>query len=662
MNITSLSLDLETKSSIDIGKAGAYRYTESPDFDILLFGVSVNSGPVTVYDLACGETIPEEILAALSDDHVTKWAFNAAFERVCLSAWLRRNYPQHFSSYSIAGDTVDAYLNPASWKCTMIWAAYNGLPLSLEKAGAALGFEEQKLKEGRELIRYFCTPCKPTKANGGRTWNLPEHAPEKWELFKKYNERDVQVEMQIQKRLYGYPVPDSVWEEYHLDQEINDRGICIDRDMVSQAICMDGLSKASLMETMQKKTGLENPNSVMQMKGYLAENGLETESLGKKEVAAMIKEAPKHLAEVLSLRLQLAKSSVRKYEAMQNAVCEDGRCRGMFQFYGANRSGRWAGRLIQLQNLPQNHMEDLEQARELVKQNDYEMLSLLYDSVPGVLSELIRTAFIPRPGFRFIVSDFSAIEARVLSHLAGEEWRTEVFRSGGDIYCASASQMFKVPVEKHGQNAHLRQKGKIAELALGYGGSVGALKAMGALEMGLSEGELQPLVDMWRSSNPNIKAYWWAVDHAVKTAITTKLPQKVGAIRFTAKSGMLFITLPSGRQLAYAKPRIGQNKFGGESVTYMGVDAQKKWSRIESYGPKFVENIVQAVSRDILANAMKTLSHCFIVGHVHDELIIECSPEVSLDAVCEQMGRTPPWIPGIELRADGYECSFYQKQ
>ena len=487
MNITSLSLDLETKSSIDIGKAGAYRYTESPDFDILLFGVSVNSGPVTVYDLACGETIPEEILAALSDDHVTKWAFNAAFERVCLSAWLRRNYPQHFSSYSIAGDTVGAYLNPTSWKCTMIWAAYNGLPLSLEKAGAALGFEEQKLKEGRELIRYFCTPCKPTKANGGRTWNLPEHASEKWELFKKYNERDVQVEMQIQKRLYGYPVPDSVWEEYHLDQEINDRGICIDRDMVSQAICMDGLSKASLMETMQKKTGLENPNSVMQMKGYLAENGLETESLGKKEVAAMIKEAPKHLAEVLSLRLQLAKSSVRKYEAMQNAVCEDGRCRGMFQFYGANRSGRWAGRLIQLQNLPQNHMEDLEQARELVKQNDYEMLSLLYDSVPGVLSELIRTAFIPRPGFRFIVSDFSAIEARVLSHLAGEEWRTEVFRSGGDIYCASASQMFKVPVEKHGQNAHLRQKGKIAELALGYGGSVGALKAMGALEMGLSE-------------------------------------------------------------------------------------------------------------------------------------------------------------------------------
>ena len=661
MKITSLSLDLETKSSIDIGKAGAYRYTESPDFDILLFGVSVNGGPVTVYDLACGEAVPEEILAALSDDRVTKWAYNAAFERVCLSAWLRRNYPQHFSSYSIAGDTVGAYLNPASWKCAMVWAAYNGLPLSLEKVGAALGFEEQKLKEGRELIRYFCTPCKPTKANGGRTWNLPEHAPEKWELFKKYNERDVQVEMQIQKRLGGYPVPEFVWEEYHLDQEINDRGIRIDRDMVSQAINIDGLSKASLMEAMQEKTGLENPNSVMQMKGYLAENGLETESLGKKEVVAMIKEAPKHLAEVLSLRLQLAKSSVRKYEAMQNAVCGDGRCRGMFQFYGANRSGRWAGRLIQLQNLPQNHMEDLEQARELVKQSDYEMLSLLYDSVPGVLSELIRTAFIPRPGFRFIVSDFSAIEARVLSHLAGEEWRTEVFRSGGDIYCASASQMFHVPVEKHGQNAHLRQKGKIAELALGYGGSVGALKAMGALEMGLSEEELQPLVDMWRSSNPNITAYWWAVDHAVKTAVKTKVSQSVGAIRFTAKSGMLFITLPSGRQLAYAKPRIGQNKFGGESVTYMGVDAQKKWSRIESYGPKFVENIVQAVSRDILANAMKTLSHCFIVGHVHDELIIEASSNVSLQAVCDQMGRTPAWMPGLVLRADGYECAFYKK-
>ena len=660
--IKNLSLDLETKSSVDITKCGAYRYAESPDFDILLFGVSVNRGPVTVYDLACGDAVPEDILAALSDDSVTKWAYNASFERICLSVWLRRNYPKYFSTYSIEGDPVQNYLDPASWKCTLVWAAYNGLPLSLEKVGAVLGFEEQKMKEGKELIKYFCCPCKPTKANGGRTWNLPEHAPEKWALFRKYNERDVQVEMQIQERLRNYPVPDSVWEEYHLDQEINDRGIMIDRAFVEQALKIDGLSNADLTARMQKKTGLENPNSVLQMKDYLNENGMEVESLGKKEVAAKIKTAPEALAEVLSLRLQLAKSSVKKYQAMQNAVCADGRCHGMFQFYGANRSGRWAGRLIQLQNLPQNHMEDLEQARELVKSGDYEMLDMLYDSVPGVLSELIRTAFIPRPGYKFIVSDFSAIEARVLSYLAGEDWRMEVFHTGGDIYCASASQMFKVPVEKHGQNAHLRQKGKIAELALGYGGSVGALKAMGALDMGLEEEELQPLVDMWRDSNPNITAYWWAVDTAVKTAIKKKTPAKVGDITFTVRSGMLFITLPSGRKLAYVKPKIGQNKFGGESVTYMGIDAQKKWSRIQSYGPKFVENIVQAVSRDILAYAMRTLSHCFICGHVHDELIIECDPRVSLDAVCEQMGRTPPWLPGIELRADGYECGFYQKQ
>lgn len=521
-----------------------------------------------------------------------------------------------------------------------------------------LGFEEQKLKEGRDLIRYFCTPSRTE----GRTWNLPKHAPDKWALFKKYNERDVQVEMQIQERLRNYPVPDEVWEQYHLDQEINDRGIMIDRRMVEQALRIDELSRADLTARMQKKTGLENPNSVLQMKEYLNENGMEVDSLGKKDVAAMMKTAPDNLAEVLALRLQLAKSSVRKYEAMRNAVCADDRCHGMFQFYGANRSGRWAGRLIQLQNLPQNHMEDLEQARELVKGGDYEMLNVLYDSVPGVLSELIRTAFIPRPGYKFIVSDFSAIEARVLSHLAGEKWRAEVFHNGGDIYCASASQMFKVPVEKHGQNAHLRQKGKIAELALGYGGSVGALKAMGALEMGLTEEELQPLVNMWRESNPNIVGFWWKIDEAVKTAIHDKTPTTIGSIGFVYRSGMLFITLPSGRRLAYVKPRIGTNKFGGESVTYMGIDAQKKWSRIESYGPKFVENIVQAVSRDILAYAMRTLSHCFICGHVHDELIIECDPSVSLEAVCEQMGRTPPWLPGIELRADGYECAFYQKQ
>ena len=662
MEIKNLSLDLETKSSVDISKAGAYKYAESPDFEILLFGVSVNHGPITVYDLACGDTVPEEIIAALSDDRVTKWAYNASFERVCLSVWLRRNYPEHFHSYSIRGDPVQNYLDPASWKCTLVWAAYNGLPLGLEKVGAVLGFEEQKLKEGKDLIKYFCCPCRPTKSNGGRTWNLPHHAPEKWELFKKYNERDVQVEMQIQERLKNYPVPDFVWDEYHLDQQINDRGIMIDQEMVTQALRIDELSKTDLTARMQKKTGLSNPNSVIQMKDFLAENGMEVDSLGKKDVAAMIKTAPEKLAEVLALRLQLAKSSVRKYQAMQNAVCADGRCHGMFQFYGANRSGRWAGRLIQLQNLPQNHMDDLEQARELVKAGDYEMLDLLYDSVPGVLSELIRTAFVPRPGYKFIVSDFSAIEARVLSHLAHEEWRAEVFRKGRDIYCESASRMFGCVVEKHGQNSHLRKKGKIAELALGYGGSVGALKAMGALDMGLTEDELQPLVDMWRSSNPNITAYWWSVDTAVKTAIKQRTQTQVGDITFVMKNAMLFITLPSGRRLAYVKPRIGENRFGGESVTYMGIDAQKKWSRIESYGPKFVENIVQAVSRDILSHAMRTLSYCQIVGHVHDELIIECSPEVSLDAICEQMGRTPPWIPGIELRADGYECAFYQKQ
>lgn len=659
--ITSISLDLETKSSVDLGKCGVYKYVSSPDFDILLFGVSLDHGPIKVYDLACGDTVPEDILAALSDDSVTKWAYNASFERVCLSVWLRRCYPQYFRSYGEDEDTVREYLDSASWKCTLVWAAYNGLPLGLEKVGAVLGFEEQKLKEGKELVRYFCMPCRPTKANGERTWNLPEHAPDKWDLFKKYNERDVQVEMQIQDRLRSYPVPDFVWEEYHLDQKINDRGIMIDPDVVDQAIRIDDLTRTGLMEKLHAITHLENPNSVVQMKDWLAGNGMEMESLGKKEVAQALTDAPDEIRQVLSLRLQLAKSSVKKYEAMKNAVCADGRCRGMFQFYGANRSGRWAGRLIQLQNLPQNHLPDLEQARDLVRAGDYEILSMLYDNIPQVLSELIRTAFIPRPGYKYIVSDFSAIEARVLSHLAGETWRSDVFRNNGDIYCASASQMFGVPVEKHGQNSHLRQKGKIAELALGYGGSVGALKAMGATDMGIPEEELQPLVNMWRQSNPRIVEYWWAVDDAVKTAIKQRTSTHIGNIRFFWQAGMLFIELPSGRRLAYVKPRIGENKFGGESVTYMGIDAKKKWSRIESYGPKFVENIVQAVSRDILAYAMHTLADCFIVGHVHDELIIEARPEVSLKTVCDLMGKTPPWIPGLLLRADGYECNFYKK-
>ena len=650
--IKTLSIDLETRSSIDISKAGVYKYAESPDFNILLFGVSVNGGPVIVYDLACGDVIPDEILAALSDPGIIKWAYNASFERVCISIWLRRNYPQYFS-----GD----YINPSSWKCSMVWAAYNGLPFGLERVGAALGLEQQKLKEGRDLIRYFCNPCKPTKSNGGRTWNLPEHAPEKWELFKKYNQRDVEVEMQIQERLKNYPVPDFIWDEYHLDQVINDRGIMIDRELVEQAIKIDEISNADLTAQMQKLTDLENPNSVAQLKGFLSEKGIEADSLGKKDVVEMIKTAPSELAEILQLRLQLAKSSVKKYQAMQNAACDDDRCRGMFQFYGASRSGRWAGRLIQLQNLPQNHLPDLEQARALVKAGDYEMVKMLYGNVPQILSELIRTAFIPAPGYKFIVSDFSAIEARVLSYLAGETWRSDVFKNNGDIYCASASQMFGVPVEKHGVNGHLRQKGKIAELALGYGGSVGALKAMGAIEMGLAEEELQPLVSMWRESNPRIVQYWWKVDTAVKTAIKEHVPTQVGIVQFFWKSGMLFIELPSGRRLAYVKPRIGENKFGGESITYMGTDAQKKWNRIESYGPKFTENIVQAISRDILAYAMNTLKDYLIVGHVHDEVIIEAPTEVSMNDVCELMGQTPPWVPGLLLRADGYECDFYRK-
>lgn len=661
MAIHTLSIDLETFSDVDLKKCGVYKYAESPDFEILLFGVSVDGGEVTVYDLTSGDTVPEEIIKALSDDSVIKWAYNASFERICLSVWLRRNYPQYFSSYSIEEDTVRNYLDPSSWRCSLVWGAYMGLPLSLEGIGKVLKLENQKMAEGKALIRYFCVPCKPTKANGGRMRNLPEHDPVKWSTFIAYNKRDVETEMAIQQKLSKFPVPDFLWEEYHLDQEINDRGIQLDMVLVEQAIAIDERSREELSAKMQQLTALENPNSVQQMKEWLTKHGLEVDSLDKKAVKELLKTAPPELAEVLELRRQLAKSSVKKYQAMQNAVCADGRARGMFQFYGANRSGRWAGRLIQLQNLPQNHMAHLEDARSLVRSGDYSLLSTLYDSVPEVLSELIRTAFVPREGYKFIVSDFSAIEARVLSFLAGESWRLKVFAENGDIYCASASAMFHVPVEKHGQNAHLRQKGKIAELALGYGGSVGALKSMGALEMGLAEEELQPLVDAWRTSNPNIVQLWWDVDNAVKTTVRQRLDTETHGIRFRYRSGMLFIILPSGRQLCYVKPKMGTNKFGGESVTYEGVGSTKKWERIESYGPKFVENIVQAISRDILMYAMRTLSHCFIVGHVHDELIIECSMDVSPDAVCEQMGRTPPWIGGLNLRADGYETMFYKK-
>ncbi len=961
-NIETLSIDIETFSDRDLRKCGVYKYASSPNAELLLFGYSVNNGPVEVVDVAQGKKIPDDILKALTDDAVIKWAYNASFERIFLSVWLGRNYPQYFAGYGTPEDTVGGYLDPSSWRCSLVWGAYMGLPLSLKGIGAVLKLDEQKMTEGTDLIRYFCVPCKPTKSNGGRTRNLPGHAPDKWATFKAYNKRDVEVELSIKEKLRNFPVPDFVWDEYHLDQKINDRGIGVDMQLVENAIAFDERSKGAIAAQMKDMTDLENPNSVSQMKAWLADNGMETDTLGKKAVAELIKDAPDDLAQVLSLRQQIAKSSVKKYRAMANAACDDSRARGMFQFYGANRTGRWcltgdhevltqdgwvrldawtggriacwnstsaavsfqeakalcfdyegpmytyrdgridqcstpdhkmyakrrrdadwramtveemshcrpcipmngyryhrgcanpawirvlimtqadgcytadgsirfhfkkqrkiercrmllrkaeipftekaasattitvpargvplwlrefrtktfgfwlldenpdiffdelpnwdgyypapnsiqystcnkqnadivqalahmsgrcanirvklpqkenwntafvvdiwltpggsheisvkpeisafsgkvycastktgyflvrrggkvwitgnSGRLIQLQNLPQNHMEDLSEARELVRQGDYDSMEMLYDDIPDTLSQLIRTAFVPKPGYKFYVADFSAIEARVIAHIAGETWRKEVFKNGGDIYCASASQMFHVPVEKHGVNGHLRQKGKIAELALGYGGSVGALKAMGALDMGLSEDELQPLVDAWRSSNPNIVQLWWDVDAAVKEAIKQRSTAETHGIRFLWQSGMLFIVLPSGRRLCYIKPRIGENKFGGESVTYEGVGSTKKWERLESYGPKFVENIVQAISRDLLMNAMKALSDCFIVGHVHDELIIECKEDVSLDALCEQMARVPDWMDGLLLRADGYITPWYRK-
>ena len=653
--MNTLSLDLETYSSFDLGKSSVYRYVESPDFDILLLGYCVDGGEVQVVDLAQGEQVPPEVIDALTDARVCKWAFNAQFERVCLSQWLRRNgYPLRNEHYAAPDDPCMAYLNPAGWHCTMVWSAYLGLPLSLKDVGAALGLDKQKLTEGKELIRYFCVPGK----DGTR--RMPASAPEKWATFRAYNLRDVETEMAIQERLRKYPVPEEVWSQYHLDQQINDRGIGVDRTLVRGAIGIDKRSREELTARLQELTMLDNPNSVQQMKDWLAANGLQTDTLGKKQVAELLKTAPEPLKSVLVLRQQLAKSSVKKYQAMENAVCADGRVRGCFQFYGA-RTGRWAGRNIQLQNLPQNKMADLEQARSLVRAGDYDSVRLLYDSTPDVLSQLIRTALIPSPGKTFFVSDFSAIEARVIAWLAGEQWRQQVFAEGKDIYCASASQMFGVPVEKHGVNGHLRQKGKIAELALGYGGSVGALKAMGAIEMGLQEEELKPLVDAWRTANPMIVKLWWEVDRAVTRAVSDKTAAETHSIRFTCQSGMLFITLPSGRRLAYVRPRIGENQFGGSAITYMGTNAAKQWARLESYGPKFVENIVQAISRDILCHAMQALRDCAIVAHVHDEVIIEADPGMSLEAVCERMGRTPPWAQGLLLRADGYATPFYKR-
>ena len=661
----TLSIDIETYSGYDLSKCGVYKYAESPDFDILLFAYSVDGDDVQVIDLAAGEHLPPEILNALTDDNVQKWAFNANFERVCLSRYLSDMdisldpFADNHHSAEILGKAK--YLNPASWRCAMVWSAYMGLPLSLEGAGAVLGLEKQKLTEGKDLIRYFCSPCKPTAANGQRIRNRPEHAPDKWEAFKAYNRRDVETELSIHERLAKFPVPENVWEEYAHDQEINDRGVALDMALVRNAIKADARSRTKLTRLMKELTDLDNPNSLQQMKQWLADNGMETDSLGKKVVTELLKDAPEPLGKVLSLRQQLAKSSIKKYQTMENAVCADGRARGMFQFYGANRTGRWAGRLIQMQNLPQNHLVDLDEARWLVHDGDFAALELLYENIPDVLSQLIRTAFVPKDGYKLIVADFSAIEARVIAWLAGERWRNDVFATHGKIYEASASQMFHVPIEEVTKGSPLRQKGKIAELALGYGGSVGALKAMGALEMGLSEEELRPLVSAWRSANPNIVRFWWDVDRAAMKAVRDRTMTETHGIRFGYQSGMLFITLPSGRRLSYVKPRIGTNQFGSDCVTYEGVGGTKKWEHIESYGPKFVENIVQAISRDILSYAMQTLRHCSIVMHIHDEVVIEAGPEMSADILCQQMSRTPPWAEGLLLIADGFDCSFYKK-
>lgn len=645
-----LSIDIETYSEVDLRKSGVYRYAEDDTFEILLVAISVDNGPVTVYDLT-KEDLPQDIIEDIISDKVIKWAFNASFERVCFTNWLKQRHPELMNLN---------FLSPTSWRCSMVWSAYMGLPLSLEGVGSILGLDKQKLTSGKDLIRYFCLPCPPTKVNGGRTRNSPHHAPDKWSDFILYNKRDVEVELSIKDKLKKFPAPDFVWAEYHQDQIINDRGIKIDRVFVEAALEIDRISKDNIQAELKELTGLDNPNSVQQMIGWLRDHGVTTDSLDKKAVNELLKMVDETTARVLRLRQKAAKSSVSKYQAMMNCICKDGRARGMFQFYGANRTGRWAGRLVQLQNLPQNHLSDLEEARTLFKIGDLETVELLYDT-QDTLSQLIRTAFIPDEDLKFIVCDFSAIEARVLSHLAGETWRSKVFERGEDIYCASASKMFHVPVEKHGVNSHLRQKGKIAELALGYGGSVGALKAMGALDMGLKEDELQPLVDAWRQSNPNIVLFWWDVDKAVKTAVKQKIKTSTHGITFEVKSGLLFITLPSGRCLSYVKPKMGENQFGGESVTYEGIVTGKKWNLIESYGPKFVENIVQAISRDLLAYAMRLLGNEKIVGHVHDEVILEAELSKQVDEISALMANTPDWMNDINLRADGYECQFYQK-
>ena len=659
IEINMITIDIETKSDKDISKCGIYAYTDTPYFDILLFAYSIDGQPVQVVDMANGEEIPENVLAALVDENVIKKAFNVNFERVCLSKYLRKNYPQYFQSYSIDEDTVGDFLNPESWHCSMIHARTLGLPSSLAEVGKVLGIEQQKMTEGKALVKFFCVPY--DTVDGVPQFHNPKDYPDKWEIFKAYNKRDVEAELEIDRRLSRFPVPDFLWKEFYLDQEINDRGILVDMQLADKAISLDAEAKEELTVEMKRLTGVENPNSVYQLLDWLETQGYKSDSLGKAQVQELIKTAKEPVKSVLQMRLQLSKSSVKKYTAMKNTACSDNRARGMFSFYGASRTGRWAGRNVQLQNLPQNHLPDLSEARELVKYGSFEDIQMLYDDVPDTLSQLIRTAFIPRQGMKFIVADFSAIEARVIAWLAGEEWRMKAFANGEDIYCASASKMFGVPVVKHGENGHLRQKGKISELACGFGGSVGAMKAMGADSLGLSDTELKQIVTDWREASPHITEHWWAVDRAVKKAVKEKTATKTHGLLFSYEAGFLFIRLPSGRRLAYAKPYIGKNKFGGESVTYMGINAQKKWDRLESYGPKFVENCVQGIARDLLMYSMQTLSQYFIVGHIHDEMIIECPKDTKLDEICQQMARTPDWAKGLLLRADGYECSFYKK-
>lgn len=652
-------IDLETRSDADITKTGVYRYADSPCFDILLFAVSIDDAPVQVYDLAQNDIIPDNILHALADHNVMKHSFNASFERVCISVWLKRNYPELFHGYGNPQDSVSDYLDPESWRCSMVASAYLGLPLTLAGVGAVLKLEQQKMTEGKALIRYFCVPY--DTIHGVPKFRSPADAPDKWQIFKAYNKRDVETEMEIEAKISKFPVPQSIWEEYILDQKINDRGIQVDMPFVQNAIQIGDTVKKALTEKLSDITGLENPNSVQQMKNWLSESSLEMQSLGKKEVQEQLLTAPAHIREVLQLRQQTSKSSVKKYTAMQNAVCHDHRARGMFQFYGANRTGREAGRIIQLQNLPQNHLPDLEEARDLVLSGDIDALDMLYEDIPDTLSQLIRTAFIPKKGYQFIVADFSAIEARVIAWLAGETWRMEAFAREEDIYCASASRIFGVPVVKHGENGHLRQKGKVAELACGYGDSVGAMKAMGADALGLSDAELKQIVTDWREASPHIVQLWWDIEAVAMKAVRQKTSAETHGIIFSYESGFLFVQLPGGRRLAYVKPRIGENRFGGESITYWGVGTSKRWERLETYSGKLVENIIQGIARDLLFYSMKTLSDCFIVRHIHDEIIIECTKDTSLSDICEQMSITPEWADGLLLRADGYECNFYKK-